>query len=123
MISCSKGEIEMTTFGEEVRRLRKDKNLTQRELADLLKVNPTYISKIENNTIEVLPSEEVISNLATHLNTSQELLLELAGKIDARMLQEKAIENPDVAFLLRRIQKGLSDDVIHKLAEDLREDS
>lgn len=112
----------MNNFGQEVRRLRKEKMLTQRELAILLGVTPTYISKIENNNFEVLPSESVITNLAHHLDCEADTLLELAGKIDVKSLQEKAMEDPDTAFILRRIQKGLSKDKIQKLADEIKED-
>ncbi len=40
-------------FGVRIRDLRRSKRLTQRELADRLEVDFTYMSKIENNKIDV----------------------------------------------------------------------
>lgn len=37
------------TFSKRVRELRKTRNLTQRELADRVGINFTYLSKIEND--------------------------------------------------------------------------
>jgi len=38
------------TFGERIRELRKAKNLTLRDVANRVKVNFTYISKIETTS-------------------------------------------------------------------------
>jgi transcriptional regulator with XRE-family HTH domain len=111
----------MEDFGREVRRLRKEKMLTQKDLAIYLNVDPTYVSKIENNTFEVLPSEEVITKLAECLDVDPEELLVLARKVDGKMLQEKAAEDPNAAYILRRIQKGLSKDELEKVARGIKD--
>ena len=73
------------TFGQTIRQLRRERRLTQRDLAERaqalgLKADFTYISKIENDRLEVLPSEALIRGLARILETDAEALLELAGK-------------------------------------------
>lgn len=112
----------MTEFGKQIRYLRKEKMLTQRELANFLGVTPTYISKIENNNFEVLPSDEVIANLAKYLEVEENYLFELSGKIDTKTLQDRAIEDTDTAYLLRRIQKGLPKERIQKLVDEIKDD-
>lgn len=53
--------------GEKVRELRKLRGLTVRELAKIVKVSPTYISKIENNKVN--PSVPVLETIALALNS------------------------------------------------------
>lgn len=45
-------ELRIDLLGEVVRRTRKERNLTQEELGDLVGVKKNQISKIENNTID-----------------------------------------------------------------------
>lgn len=97
------------TFGQTIRQLRRAQRLTQRDLADSvqalgLKADFTYISKIENDRLEVLPSEALIRGLARILETGEEALLELAGKFDQKALQEVVAEMPEAGVLLRRLQ-------------------
>lgn len=71
------------TFGEKIRQLRKAKELSQRDLASKVKVNFTYISKIENEKLDFgdYPSEELILKLARVLDADADDLLILAEKI------------------------------------------
>ena len=75
------------TFGETIKELRIQRRMTQREFAESLNVNFTYISKIENDKLEVLPSEDLIRRMAKLLDTDAEALLDLAGKLDLKQLQ------------------------------------
>ena len=97
------------TFGQTIRQLRRAHRLTQRELAESvqalgLKADFTYISKIENDRLEVPPSELLIRGLARVLDTDAEALLELAGKFNQKALQEVVAEMPEAGILLRRLQ-------------------
>ncbi|HEX9924962.1 MAG TPA: helix-turn-helix transcriptional regulator [Anaerolineae bacterium] len=97
------------TFGQIIRELRRDHRLTQRELAEHvqalgLKADFTYISKIENDRLDIPPSEPLIRGLAQILETDAEALLDLAGKFDQRALQEVVAEIPEAGVLLRRLQ-------------------
>jgi len=53
------------TFGERIRELRKAKNLTLRDVAKKVKVNFTYISKIENG--KAIPTLGSLERLADAL--------------------------------------------------------
>lgn len=94
------------SFGKKILELRRQKRLTQRELAALLEVDFTYISKIENDGIPHPPSEQLIRNMARVLSANAEELLDLAGKFDQRALQEVVAEIPEAGVLLRRLQSG-----------------
>jgi transcriptional regulator with XRE-family HTH domain len=97
------------TFGQTIRELRRAQRLTQRDLAESvqalgLKADFTYISKIENDRLEVPPSEALIRGLAQILETDAEVLLEQAGKFDQKALQAVVAEMPEAGVLLRRLQ-------------------
>lgn len=94
------------SFGETIKELRKLRRMTQRDFAESLGVNFTYISKIENDKLEVPPSESLIRRMANILEADAEQLLDLAGKVNLKQLQQVAMEIPEVGVLLRRIQSG-----------------
>lgn len=114
------------TFGQMIRRLRRAQRLTQRELAESvqalgLKADFTYISKIENDRLEALPSEPLIRGLARILETDAEGLLELAGKFDQKALQEVVAEIPEAGVLLRRLQaRKISQKQLQKFLDETR---
>ncbi|MCL4299161.1 MAG: helix-turn-helix domain-containing protein [Anaerolineae bacterium] len=93
-------------FGSQIRELRRSKKLTQRDLADLLEVDFTYVSKIENNKVDHPPSEELIRKMALQLDADPETLLDLAGKFDQDALKKTVADIPEVGVLLRRLQSG-----------------
>jgi len=92
------------TFGEEVRELRKRAGLSQRDLADRVGIDFTYLSKIENNKADP-PSEDVIRKLAEELNSDPHHLIVLAGKMPSDFARTLA-ENPDALQYLRRLTQG-----------------
>lgn len=67
-------------FGERLRELRKARRMSQRDLAEMVEVDFTYISKIENNQTP-LPSATTIHRIAQALDADEGELLLLAGKI------------------------------------------
>lgn len=69
-----------TTFGKLIRQARRQQEYSQRELAKLIGVNFTYLSKLENDNADYPPSNEVIKSLATHLNLDEEELQRFAVK-------------------------------------------
>jgi transcriptional regulator with XRE-family HTH domain len=68
-------------FGEQIKKLREDKNLLQREVAALLEVDTAYISKIERN--EKTVSRNHLPKLASLFKMDEEQLLTiwLADKV------------------------------------------
>lgn len=94
----------MSEFGQRVRDLRKERGLTQRDLAGRIGLDFTYLSKIETGALPP-PSEAAIARMAEHLATDNEELLAVARKIPsdlARTLQTAPVE---ASLLLRRLKK------------------
>ncbi len=91
------------TFGERVRQLRKGHFLTQRDLAERVGIDFTYLSKIENGH-GVPPAEETIRRLAAELDADADELILLAKKLPADF-ERDLLERPEgqVAALYRSI--------------------
>ncbi len=104
------------TFGERLRELRKAKNLGQRALADMVDINFTYLSKIENGRLDFaqFPSEELIRKLAKALDADEDELLLLAKKIPED-IKNRVLERPD-AF--RKIA-ALDDEALNAIVKQI----
>jgi transcriptional regulator with XRE-family HTH domain len=89
------------TFGQRIKRLRLESRMTQRELAAKLKIDYTYLSKLENDRGEP-PGETTIRGLAKLLSVEPEELLALAGKLPGT-LRKRAQGDIQFARLLRRL--------------------
>src|SRR5207244_2732679 len=87
--SCEMGRT--MEFGRRLRELRKQKNISQRDLATQVAVDFTYLSKIEGGRLAP-PSEDVIRRLAQALDTDENELINLAGKIpkDRKAVREES---------------------------------
>ncbi|OZH51715.1 XRE family transcriptional regulator [Hydrocoleum sp. CS-953] len=107
------------SFGKLIRKARKDKGYSQRELAKHLGVDFTYLSKLENDRADYAPKEEVIRGLAKHLNLNPEELIFLAGRIP-HQYEEILKENPqEMVALFRRIRE--SPEFAQKISQAARE--
>ena len=84
-------------FGETIRELRQERNLSQRELAAIVDVTFTYISKIENHKLDFgdHPSEDMICKLAAALGADEDTLLILAEKVPPT-IKQRVMERPEV---------------------------
>ncbi|MBV8883700.1 MAG: helix-turn-helix transcriptional regulator [Chroococcidiopsidaceae cyanobacterium CP_BM_RX_35] len=92
-------------FGQLIRQARKDKGYSQRELAKLVNLDFTYLSKLENDRADYPPKEGAIRLLAKHLELNAEELIFLAGRIPERdedILKENYKAMP---ALFRRMRK------------------
>lgn len=69
------------TLGARIKELRKARGFTQRQLAEAVGIDFTYLSKIENNTIPYSPSTKTLKNLARELQVDELELLRLAEKL------------------------------------------
>jgi transcriptional regulator with XRE-family HTH domain len=102
----------VTTFGERLKELRKERNLSQKALAKQVAINFTYLSKIENERLDFaqFPSEELICKLALALAADEDELLILARKVPPK-IKERVLARPD-AF---RIFADLDDSTLNSL--------
>ncbi|MEG4045044.1 helix-turn-helix transcriptional regulator [Microcoleus sp. Pol17_C1] len=97
------------TFGKLIRQARKDKEYSQRELAKLIGVDYTYLSKLENDHAGYPPSEDVIEALGRHLDLTDRTndLKRLAGRItpdDAKVFEDLVKKYREMPALLRRMR-------------------
>ena len=86
-------------FGQRLRDLRKQKNLSQRDLAARVGIDFTYLSKIEGGRLDP-PSEIVIRHIAQVLDADEDELINLAGKVP-KDLKAVLEESPQAVELLR----------------------
>ena len=94
------------TFGRLIRQARKDKAYSQRELAAMLSVDFTYLSKLENDLADYAPKEEVIRALARNLDINEEELIFLAGRLP-QQYEALLKQNPkEMQALFRRMQEN-----------------
>ena len=94
------------SFGHLIRQARKNKGYSQRELAEKLQLDFTYLSKLENNRADYAPKEEVIRALAVHLDLEAEELIFLSGRIpqdDEEVLRQHYKNMPT---LFRRMREN-----------------
>lgn len=100
-------------FPERLRFLRKEAQLSQRELAGRIGVDFTYLSKIENGRVDP-PSQTVLKNVAKELaavlgqdetDLADELVI-LAGKVPSD-LAETIGRDPRAVRFLRSIENDV----------------
>lgn len=117
---------EHPTFGEFLRSLRQKRGMSQRDLAERVGLDFSYISKIENETMAP-PSVEAIDRLATALSLGdgdRAFLHHLSAKVP-ETLADVLPRNPWLHALLVELGKQRDFDSVylmflHQLA-DLRE--
>jgi transcriptional regulator with XRE-family HTH domain len=103
------------TFGETIKRLRREQGLTQRLLAGDLNIDFTYLSKLENGRGEK-PSERLVRGLAERLGADPEELLALAGRVPDE-IGELAQTSLAFARLMRRLPQ-MNDRELQKIYKE-----
>ena len=106
----------MTTIGQRIREIRKSRNLTQRELADRVGINFTYLSRVENDRLddEQTPREETLQRIAKALDADPDELLLLARRIPDSF-RDRILSRPGV---FRKLL-NLSDTDLEELVEQM----
>lgn len=69
------------TFGRILYKARIMKQYSQRELAELVGVDYSYLCKLENDKADYPPSRKVITQLARYLGLDSFKLAQLAGRV------------------------------------------
>lgn len=75
----------MAKLGSRIRERRKALGLTQRQLADRVGIDFTYLSKIENDVMPYSPSTKALKRFADALQVDELELLQLAEKLPTDM--------------------------------------
>jgi transcriptional regulator with XRE-family HTH domain len=78
-----------TNFGEYLRKLRESNDLTLREVASNVKIDPSLLAKIERN--QRSPTKQLIKSLASFFNIKEKDLLPefLSDQIAYKILDEE----------------------------------
>ena len=96
----------MDTFGKKISALRKDKKISQVQLAKMINTSTSVIGRYERD--EMTPSVEAAKKIAKILNTTVGYLL---GETE----QEDLFKNPDMLKRLNEIDKMEKEDKNHIL--------
>ncbi len=88
-------------FGDIIKVLREEHEISQRQFAMKLDITPTYLSKIERGEFPP-PSEEVIKRMAELLDYNSDELLAHANKVDSELLAIIQNSPQKYAGLLRK---------------------
>jgi transcriptional regulator with XRE-family HTH domain len=103
-------------FGEFVRRRRIDKDVGLREMAKLIGVSPTYLSKIERDEFPP-PAEDRVRAIAEVIGCDADELLARAGRVSSDVTDIIKRRPVELAALLRTT-KGLSANDIARLQQE-----
>jgi transcriptional regulator with XRE-family HTH domain len=103
-------------FGERLRQLRQAKGFTLRDLAAMVGVGYSYLSRCETGTLAFAdyPGEELILKLAAALDGDPDELLIMAKKIPPQ-IRERVLQRPDAFRKLAR----LDDDALDRVLQDV----
>lgn len=103
-------------FGEAIRGLRQDQQMSQRELAAKVGVTFTYISKIENHKLDFgeYPSETMIHKLAEALDADETELLLLAEKVPPR-IRQRVMERPEAFSQIAELDDMALDRLVEQI--------
>jgi HTH-type transcriptional regulator, competence development regulator len=104
------------TFGAHLRRLRKTKGLTLRQVAAQVGVGFTYLSRVETGrmTYGDYPSEGLIHKLAEALDADENELLVLAEKIPEK-IKRRVLQRPEAFSRLADLDDSKLDEVLKAL--------
>src|SRR5215472_4562193 len=105
-------------FGAFVRRERVAKEIGLREMAKMIGVSPTYLSKIERDEFAP-PAEDKVQKIAEILGCDADELLARAGRVSSD-LSEIIQQRPRELAALLRTTKGLTADAVARLARQAR---
>jgi len=106
----------MDKFGDRIRELRNAKGYSLRQLAPLVGVGFSYLSKVENSKLDFdgSASESLIHRLADVLEADEEELLLLAEKVP-EPIRRRVIARPDAFRRLAELSDRKLDRVLASL--------
>lgn len=103
-------------FGGYVREKRKEKDYGLREMAKMVGVSPTYLSKVERGEFAP-PAEDRVKKIAEILGCDPDELLAMAGKVSSELTDIIRQQPKEMASFLRSA-KNLTAEQMVKLAEE-----
>ena len=103
-------------FGEFVRRKRVEKEIGLREMAKMIGVSPTYLSKVERDEFPP-PAEDKVRRIAEIIGCDSDELLGRAGRVSSDLSDIIKRQPVEYAALLRTT-KGFKAEDIARLARE-----
>ena len=107
------------TFGALVRREREAREIGLREMAKMIGVSPTYLSKVERDEFRP-PAEDKVKAIAQIIGRDADELLALAGRV-ASDLADVIKRRPREMATFLRAANGLTAEEMARLARQLQE--
>ncbi len=92
-------------FGAFIRRKREAKEIGLREMAKMIGVSPTYLSKVERDEFSP-PAEDRVKNIAEILDLDPDELLARAGKVASDLTEIIKRQPREAASFLRSTGAG-----------------
>jgi transcriptional regulator with XRE-family HTH domain len=103
-------------FGAYIRREREAREIGLREMAKMIGVSPTYLSKVERDEFQP-PAEDKVKAIAKIIECDADDLLARAGRVSSD-LSEIIKRHPVELAALLRTTKGLTADDMARLARE-----
>lgn len=88
-------------FADKLKQLRNQRNWTQPQMADVLGIEQSYLSKLEND--KCLPSAEMYQNIVQKLGITSKAFL---SELDEHVLHKELQQIPEVSTFLSDSQKS-----------------
>jgi transcriptional regulator with XRE-family HTH domain len=107
------------TFGEALRAIRRTANISQRELANKVGLDFSYISKLENGHLPA-PAADTVVKICQALGVEAEHLLSLTGKLPTEVQQSIGGSIAAQQFLREAQRFHLTEEEWDRLGEELR---
>jgi transcriptional regulator with XRE-family HTH domain len=103
-------------FSAFIRRQRETREISLREMAKMIGVSPTYLSKVERDEIPA-PTEAKVKAIALIIECDADELLARAGRVSSDLSDIIKCRPVELAALLRTT-KGLTADDVARLARE-----
>lgn len=103
------------TLGDNLRNLRETNGLTQKQMAEILSVSKSNVSKYESDDVE--PNINTLKQYASYFNVTTDVLLGLNSNLDENNCYNYFYEEKEANWNIRQIaeNKGVSyDDMLEK---------
>lgn len=108
------------TFGQTLKEIRRRRGISQRDIAEKVNVDFSYISKIENDRLPP-PAADTIVKICDALDVPPDELLAMTGKMPTP-IKEIISENPAALQFLRQAQAmTLTDNEWGRLTQQLKQ--
>jgi transcriptional regulator with XRE-family HTH domain len=109
----------MKTFGEVLRSLRREKDVSQRALAESVGLDFSYISKLENGHLPA-PAADTVVKICKFLNVPPERLLSLTGKLPSDVQETVGASHAAQQFMRDAQVLGITEEEWSHLRVEMR---